>query len=441
MKIHKLVFLLAVIGVAACDSEGVIRPPQTTVQIFNASPEFSSLVFIRVRRSESTLPYGEASTHRFDSGEYEFTIGSSRLGFSSTPAEHVFTDTVSADFDHTFVMVSDDEVVDSLLISKPLSAAPEDNARITIVHAHPGLDQVDAYLESSGTDLSSVMPRGTLQYGSDAQFSFAPGTARIYLTPPGDPGTVLYESGSLNLAAENDPSLIISDSGDRGFAEINVFVVDGGASQRINQANLESSVRILNGITDRMDRDVLLNGDTTTPLFNDLQFGVLSADTLIPQGVNEFIITPVDAPGTEESTVLAAGAAGIYTIGIAAGDSTDGINLLIIPEDRQGIVGQSKLSIINSAGLFNDMLVYVASPGTDISTINPLVSLPAPSAQLGVSLLPGEYEITFVETDTQAVRGEPETYTFEDKGVYGFYLVNGADSTTVDVFPMYEIAP
>ena len=431
--------LIAALAVnAGCDSEGRVRPPQTTLRFFHASPNFGTFALLRERRPEAITDFGGGSTVRFDSGPYDFYLESSPPGLA--PVRHVtLSQDLSPGMQYTYVAVSPGDQPQLLVSAIPDLPQGTTNARYSIIDAHPTQGAMDAYLVAPGTPLSSVIPQGNLSFGSTpATFQVTPQLLRLYLTPAGDPNTVLFESTDLAVDAGSDHYYVVHATGGQTPVDFAVSEITA-TGLRISQQGAGALLRVVQGVDDRMARDVLLDTDTMTPLFSAQPFGEISAYVPISAAEHTLKLTPVGTPGTEEETVTFTPLAGRYYTAVFAGDTTDGITARIMIEDPRPIVSQSSMYVINAAGLFDFLLMYILPPGSDINTAFPRIGLPAPeyTAQR-IVLAPASYEITVQDDETNAVVAGPAPVALVERGVYGVLMLNAADNVTVELRYFYD---
>ena len=83
--------------------------------------------------------------------------------------------------------------------------------------------------------------------------------------------------------------------------------------------------------------------------------------------------------------------------------------------------------------MFDIIDIYFEIPGTDITTVNPLLFLGVTDVTDRIRLAPNDYEITVVDAITQAVLAGPQILTVDDGGVYGVLLLNAVGGSTVDI--------
>jgi hypothetical protein len=444
MKITRLLFVATLIAVTACEGEGITRPPPTQVRIFNAAANVESITFRREQQpneNSAVLAYGDAATPRWDSGQYDFHLDYSTPSTGPVRA-FSFSETLSPDLDHIFVTIApggDPEALSFAIEHLPDGAT---TPRVSFIHAFEGLGNLDVYVQPPGTILSAVAPQGTIAFAADVlSLELAPQTYRIYLTTAGDPNDVAFESTDQPIGEGTDAVLVVSDPAGQGTSDIAVNGIGSTSATRISQAGLASAVRIVQSLDDRQDRDIYVGDTLSPPLLAAQAFGVLSDYLDISAGQRRLIVTPVGNPGTEELLVdYTAFAGALFTVLIAV--NADGeFQSQDVFEDKRSIAGQATLRILNGAGLFGPLSVYLEEPGTDITTANPGIGLVSPGVSPRIPLAPGDYELTLEEFNTGTIVAGPELLTMDDGGVYGLLFVNGAGGSTVDIVRFDDFVP
>ena len=440
MRFACLFLLAALAATAGCDSEGRVRPPPTTLRFFHAAPNFATFALLRERSRVAVNEFGGGETARFDSGPYDFNLESSPPGGGPIRHQTVSMD-LSSGMQYTFVAVAPGDQPQLLVSAVPNLAPGFADARYSIIDAHPTQGAMDVYLVAAGTPLASVVPQGTVSFGpTPATFQVTPQPLRLYLTPAGDPTTVLFESVDLNsVEAGSDHYLVVHATGGQTPVDFAVSEIVG-SGLRISQQGVGALLRVVQGVDDRIARDVILDEETTTPLFSAQAFGELSGYVPISAGVSHQLkLTPVGSPGTEEATVDITPLAGRYYTVVFAGDSTGGITGRSLVEDPRRIVGQSSLYVINAAGLFDLLYFYILPPGGNINTAFPRATLGAPDFTFQrIAFAPNAYELTVQDGETLAVVAGPVPLTLAERGVYGLIVLNAADSVTVDLQYFYD---
>lgn len=432
MKILRLISFALVAATAGCDSEGIVRPPQTEIRIFNAASNLGTIALLREESLAAQLEYGSGRATEFDAGQYDFNVEFNRIGVGVTRT-FSFSETLDAELAYTFVLVAPSGEPEAFVATSPTHDDEAETTRWTIVHAFEGLGELDVYVEDEGTDLATVTPAGRVAYGANAlSFEVTPRFSRLFLTTAGDPTDILFQSFDQVFLPGIAEYFVVSDPGDRGTLDIEVSRVQSNTG-RMGQIGQTSETRAINGISDRLERDVYLDDTMSPALFPALPFGQLTNYVDVEPISHNIITTPLGNPGTEEASIDWFFLPGrVFTI-LIAGDNTDGIVQSVVTEDKRSIDGQATFRIYNTAHLFDRVSVYIVPPGTDITATNPNVELGAPAATPRNAFIPGDYELWVEDVDPVSVLAGPIPVTMNDGGVYGMLLLNGADGNTIEV--------
>jgi hypothetical protein len=447
MKITHWLSFAILIAVAGCEGEGITRPPPTDVRIFNAAPNAAAITLRREQdfQNPASFFFGAGDTRSFDSGPYEFNLDYTTI--SGLIRADSLSETLSPDLDYMFVAVSPGGQPELLLFATDNRPANAATPRVTIAHAFPGRGDLDVYLELPGTTPAGASPRGTISFGADAlTFEIPPETYKIYLTAAGDPNDIVFESTNRPIeaiAANREVVYVVTDPGGQGTADIALYRVGTSVASTgaVGQIGLQSAMRVVHGLTDRLDRDIHLDDTLSPPLFPAQAFGVVSDYAEMSFGTHDLIVTPLGNPGTEELTANHIAFPGVLYTFLIGNTFDGGIAARIIDEDKRSIRGQATVSVLNDAGLFEAVAVYIEPPGTDVTNLPPPIAL----APLGFvprePLIPGDYEITVENPLTDTILAGPVPITVDEGGVYGILLVNGAGGSTVDIVLFDDFVP
>jgi hypothetical protein len=440
MKIARLFLFAAVVLLGGCDNGGRERPPQTSIRAFNVAPHFESMFFYRERRLESNPTFMQAESLRFDSGPYDFRLEHLPISSGAPVIDEEFAFDLSGDLDYLFVFAAPNDEPETIVASWPKAFSSTTQARFSFVHANPLLANVDIYVAPPDSDLSATASQGSLGFrGSTTPFEVPAGPHRIYLTAAGNPADIIYESAAFEIRGEQQAFIVISDGDNRFIDDVILTDIFGSQPARIFAAGEASEVRVIQSIDDRIDRDVLI--DQSSPaLFPMLPFASVPDHVEIAPGSRELDVTPVGNAGaieyTEEFTIVPNRQ---HTV-LFAGDSSTGIDGAVLIEDARSIAGQATVWILNGAGLFNSLLVFITPPGTDLTTVDPTLVLDAPQISQRLRYVAQDFELTVIDTATGATLLGPEPLAFESGGVYQFLLVNSAGGSTVDLIRLDEPA-
>ena len=440
MKTIRALGIAALIVTAGCDSDGIERPPPTTVHVFNAASNIASVAVLREEILLIETNYAGGTQQTFDSGPYDFHLQTLPVGSFLSERVLTFREDLGPRRDNLFVILARDGEPEVFVSSTEEFSADTGTARWTLFHAFDGLGDLDVYVEPADTDLTQAVPRGRIAFATPLTFEFAIALPRLYLTAPGDPTSIIFESLGQDVLPNTSEVLVISDPGNQGSYDILVSRVRANTG-RLAQEGQQSAVRMINLTEDRTARDVYLDDTTEPPLLAAFAYGELTPYLVVEPTQHSIISTPVDNPGTVEGQVGWFATPGrVFTV-FLTGDASTGITHNIVAEDNRSLDGEVSLQIISGATLFAQHEVFIVDPGTDITTVNATVTLQPPAFTQRLRLLPGDYEL-FVRDDlTDAVIAGPEPLSMGDGGVYSLILSNSLDGSTVDAELIEDFVP
>lgn len=438
MKITDFLLPAALALLAGCDSDGTVRPPPTTVRVFNAAPDYEALSFLREARVEAQLGLGGGTERSFDSGEYDFHLEYVNGVTRNRVLVESFTETLSPDIDYLYVLLTAGGQLTRLRITSDDIEPSETTSPMQFVHAHPSFGAFDVYVVDVSTitdcQVAGTASRGSVDYGpAPVRFTLAPGTYRVCLTAPGDANTVLYQSSQFPIIGTGiDFTAIAHDTSSLGSNELTVSIMGSEGIVQLNQVGAVSELHVIQDVDDGLARDIFINEDTT-PLFPaPLAAGALSDYVAVTPGANNIHLVPVGAADPESTIPISAIGGRRYMI-IYAGDTAAGILAGLLLEDHRPVVGQASIRVIHAAGMQDPLQFFVRLPGSGLTNAIPVaVFQGAPGATAKLAILPGDVEITVRNSETQAIVAGPELITLEEKDVYDIIITNNPlDPATV----------
>jgi hypothetical protein len=430
IRIFALVFtgLLA----SACD-QGRDNPPDVNVLVANAVPTQEAITFRREEFGEPvTLAYRNSAAFSYDEDQYDFHVEVTRPGATTPTRLASFSEELSANNDYMFVVMDVGGTIQHATLAFPKLAAGGSEARFAAVHAGPGVQALDIYLERPGTSIATVSPRGTLSFGAAlSPGTLAAGDYELTATAAGDPANVLLTSPVFTLAAAAPVGFAIVADAEEGVVPFRVLVLRDAPSVLIDR-NAQAGLRVLNGASDQGARDVAINGQFAPPQFASVPFASLSAYSLVPASELTVNVTPPGNPGVLELTqTITPAAAAKHTL-IVTGDAGT-LTHVIISDDGRRIPDQARLTLYNVARQFTQLDYFVVPPGTDITTVFPIASLTAPGVSTLFSIAAGTYDLVLRQNGTTNIVAGPTPITVAGGGIYGVLAVNGADTATANV--------
>ena len=147
------------------------------------------------------IDYKQASAATaLEVGSYDIQVDGITPGGPATvigPANLTFV----ADTLYSVVAVGDVANIEPIILEQPDFDVAAGNARLRILHAAPMAPQVDVYATAPGADLAASAPVGTFSFKEDLGPVQVPAADyQISVTLPNDPGTVVFDSGTITSA-------------------------------------------------------------------------------------------------------------------------------------------------------------------------------------------------------------------------------------------------
>jgi hypothetical protein len=415
---------LALILVGCSDSsdkKSVVVPPPATfrVQALHASPDAPKVNLSIGTSTISNVDY-KAGTGALEKNVGTYTVKVDGILPSGTatvigPVDVAF----AADTLYSIVAVGHVADIEALVLQQPDTPVPAGFVRLRVLHAAPMVPQVDVYLTAPGANLSASAPVGTFSFGENLGPVEVPaGAYQARVTLAGDASSVVYDTGTITLAAGGNLLLTAVENTTTGTAPISLVVQDGSGSSEILDAETPADLRVVHASADAPAVDVVVNDDFANPLVSDLAFPDFTAFLSVPPDSYNVKVTdaatqsvvPIDADVDLEAGVR-------YTI-LAVGNLA-ALEPLVATDDPRPIATQAKVRIIHASPTAQDVDIYVTAPGTGINTVAPTLAAVPFKANTGfLALAAGSYDVTVTPAGTKNAAIGPATITVVNGGVY-----------------------
>lgn len=355
--------------------------------------------------------------------------------------------------------VGDAFPVEAVEFNNAIAAVPASQFRVRLLHAAPGTGSVDIFLTAPDANLATTAPTDTLDYRQFSdQLLVDAGEYRIRITPAGTPGTLLFDSGTLNFAGGRDLLVSAAPNTGLGTAPISVVVDNGAGQPQIFDQSTPVEVRAWHLSPNTPPIQVIANPDDvgdpdidlTAAFPAGLPYQAVTSYQVIPPDrytlraieagvlpeVQAFSFSQVFVTGSRISVLLAGRKAEGTT------PSTQAPVTLFDSVRRINQVGQ--LRFVNASPAASPVDVYVLAPNTSITGQFPVargIALGQSTAYL--QLVPGNYEVkvALANTTTEAAGESFSLANGQATTVVSYNTSADATVTTVDLIVEEDLAP
>ncbi len=421
--------------VTACDDDD--DPAQAALQVLHASPD-APTVNIRVDGEPvlEDVDYKTGSGYlRLDRGSYDIQVEANIPGGNAVVIDLPATQ-LESNTDYSVLAVGkvSGGSLAPLIISSVRSSVPSGQVRARVVHAAPDAPQVDVYVTAPGADLTSAAPIGSFSFTEVlGPVEVAGGDYQVRVTPAGNQGAVVFDSGTVTLAAGSDLLIAAVANTGAGPAPISLVVLDGEGSVEVLDVATPADVRVVHASPDAPAVDVVVDDDFMMPVITGLTYtnaapaanGYLS----VPAGDYNFKVTATGNPGVvaiDFDAALAAGAQySVLATGLLAG--APAIAELVLTDDNRAVATESKVRLVHGSPAAGAVDIYVTAPGADITQLAPAFAAVPFRAETGyVSLAPGAYEVSLTPAGDNSIVALSAPVTVSAGGVYTAVAIDAA---------------
>jgi len=309
--------------------------------------------------------------------------------------------------------------IEPLVLTAPEAGPAAGNARLRVVHAAPTAPQVDVYATAPDADLAAESPLGTFAFKEDLGPVEVPAdTYRIRVTPAGDAGAVVFDSGSVDLPAGADLVVAAVQNTGPGTAPISLVVLDGAGASEILDVDTPAAARVVHASPDAPAVDVVANDDFDARPVTDLAFAEFTDYLALPPGDLNVKVVPTGAatPVVIDADVpLVAGFEySVYAVGPLAE-----IEPLVLVDDNRRVATEAKVRIVHASPSAGAVDIYVTAPGAELDDATPAFAAVPFTADTGyVGLAEGEYDVTVTVAGSKVPALGPATIQVAAGGVY-----------------------
>ncbi|MEL7387596.1 MAG: CHRD domain-containing protein [Pseudomonadota bacterium] len=407
-------------------------PEFANVRVIHAS---SDAPLVNITANDAILNGLENVDYQIASSRFEVETGDYDIGVTAIlpgdDAEVLQADvTLDADINYDIFAVGNvgDESLSLLTVTSTETAVEAGNAQVQIVHAASMAPTVDIYVTAPDADLMSEQPLVTAAFTDFTDLLQVPaGDYQIRITPAGDT-TVVYDSGTVNLADGADLLIAATNNVGTGDSPVTLIAADGTDTMKLWDAQTPSDIRVLHGISDAPAVDVIANNEVV--LVDGIQF---------PRATGYLSVTPgdylIDVVADSDNSVVAIDDAalsvdvGMFYTAIA-NNTLASPELDVLVDMPRKVATEAKVRIVHASPSAGNVDIYVTADG-NIDSIDPAFADVAYNegelAETGyVSLAEGDYVVTVTPTGTKTAAIETGVLSLANGGIYTAVALDGA---------------
>lgn len=388
MKTNFILPIVAASSVLLAGCFGGDSSSKTSVRVVHASSD-APAVNVRVDGDTvvSGADYKQAAVLKPDAGTTSIAVDGILPGGTTTTV--IDTD-ASLRFDTKYDVIAvgkvGDQTIEPLILTDDGARDSEDSVRLRVAHLSPDAQNavggpVEVYLTAAGDPLPAEASFSFSFKESVGPIEVPAGDYQVRVAIPGNPPTVVFDSGTLPLSAGSDLLIGAVDNTVFGSAPISLLVVNGSNTTEVLDVDTNAGVRAVhNSASPTPAVDIYLNEDPDgTPAASNIAFGetvpsvaTTGAYVSLTNGDNRIVVTATTVTSSSVIDATLAFSNGDIKTVVAAGTLADGIDALVFSDNNRRVATEARLRVIHGA---------VEAPSVDVFLI------PTASGGAGATLI------------------------------------------------------
>mgnify|MGYP001817337606 FL=1 len=301
-------FLLAVVaaaGIAACgsDSSLPVATGKGNVRAINGLPTSPEIDFRIEERGLGSLTYKTASTpSNWDDLDYLFNFDYRPPGVLVDPVRFATEAlTVKVDTVHTFLLWGDFSAPTITLWEWPERVFSDSDTvfELRVINSAVALGEIDVYFALDGVTPVLGEQVATLEPGEISDpMDYEGDTYITFVTPAGDPNTILYESPPAGIVARQSQLLTVFEGDANDTAPVTArFFNNIGSSVSLPDVRFLPTRRFIHGTMNLETADIYDDEAVTNRIYAGLAFGDATNDIEVAAGDVPITLTAENNPG------------------------------------------------------------------------------------------------------------------------------------------------
>jgi len=286
----------------------------------------------------------------------------------------------------------------ALVLDNPRTAVTAGQVRAQVVHAAPDAPPVSVYVTAPGATLTVDNALGTFAFGDELGPVEVPaGNYQIRVTLANQPAQVVFDSGTVALAAGADLLVAAVANTNAGTSPISLLVNDGTAQSELLDVDSPADVRAGHLSPNAPAVDVIVEDNLASPLFNAATYPGLTDYASVAPGTYNIKVVDDDTQALTvidvDPTFVKGVRYSLLAVGLLANNALPAP--LVLTDDPRSIATEARVRIIHASPAAGNVDIYVAAQNTNINNVNPSFGNVPFRADTGyVSLAAGTYEVS-----------------------------------------------
>lgn len=399
------------------------------VRVFHASPDAPKVnLWVNDAVVKSSLDYQESTGNlTLPEGSYKVAVEGVIPSGNKVVIGPV-TLPLAGKTHYDVIAVNSVSKIEPLILADTGKLTDSSKVRVRVAHLAAAAPEVKVFVTAPNADLATATALGSFSFkGSLGAVEVAAGAYQIRVTLPDN--TVVFDSGSVNLAAGKDLLVAAIPNTGNGTSPIRLAVLDGDVTAIIADKSVGANLRVVHDSADAPAVDVIVNNAMTAAISN-LAFPAATAYVNLPAATYNFKVTPA---GTLTPAVINADVAlsngAEYTL-LAVGALAN-IEPLLLTDNNRRVATEAKVRLVHGSSLAGNVDIYVLPSGTSTANKTPAFANVAFKANTGyVSLAAGKYDVIITPAGQSAITAIKATLDLQAGMVYTAVARDGVSLTT-----------
>lgn len=318
--------------------------------------------------------------------------------------------------------------IESVVLADTGKLSDTTKVRVRVAHLAAAAPEVKVFVTAPGADLASATPLGSFAFkGTLGPVEVAAGNYQIRVTLADN--TVVFDSGSVSLAAGKDLLVSAIPSVSNGASPIRLAVLDGDNTAILADKSVGADLRVVHDSANAPAVDVIAN-NSTSPAISNLTFPNFTNYVNLPAATYNFKVT---AAGTLTPAVINADVPLVngeqYTL-LAVGALAN-IEPLLLIDNNRSVATEAKVRLVHGSTLAGNVDIYVLPNGTSIANQTPaFANIPFKASTGYVSLAAGKYDVIITPAGQPSIVAIKATLDFNVGAIYTAVARDGVNLTT-----------